>query len=180
MAACGVPHRVDALVDGHRLAGQCCLRELEAGHLGEAEVRRDQPARLEEHDVPDDEVGRGDVRRRTVTDHPGLRRRHRVQRLDRLLGAERLDHADGRVEHDDDDDGDGVDGLAHEAGDDGGRDEQQDHDVLDLLDHQLEKPSTAVLGQHVRPVLGEPAGGLGPVQPGVRVDPDPLRPPPSP
>ena len=95
---------VGRLVSRHRLAGERRLLGAKVLRVGEPQVRRDLVARLQEHDVPRDELFGGDHARLAAAQRPGLGGQHVADRLQRLLGLAFLDKAEQRVEDDDGED----------------------------------------------------------------------------
>ena len=111
--------------------------------LDEAGVRRHPIAGLDHDDVAGNDLVGRDSLALAVADHGRFGRCKRHQRSNGALGARLLEEAEQGVEHDDEQDDDrliGQGGLARilqqplDHGDDGG-DEQDDHqEVLELLD----------------------------------------------
>ena len=134
-----------------------------------AKVGRHDPSGFQQHEVADHHVCARDGRRGAVAHDARPRGRHGPQSLDGLLGAVPLDDADGGVQHDDHQDRDRVDGVADDAGDHCRGEQQEDHHVLELLDHHVPEAATGLLGQLVRAVGDQSIAGLVPGQPGGRV-----------
>jgi hypothetical protein len=110
-----------------RLAGEGRLLRLQDRALDEAAVGGDPVAFGEQHDVAGDDPLRVHGALGAVAQHARRRRRLAPQRVDRLLGARLREEADGRVEHEDDQDREALDGLAeHERDRRGGDQEQHD------------------------------------------------------
>ena len=111
-----------------------------------------------------------------VAQHLGLRRAHLLQGLESLLAFSLLDHAQHRVddndEHDDGDIGKVRLALDHarERADDGGNDQHDDHGVGHLLKEAL--PQRRLLGflELVRACLGEARRRLVVAQAEVLID----------
>jgi hypothetical protein len=78
----------------------------------------------------------------------------RVQLLDRLLGSVLVEKAQADAVSDDHEDDHGVGSLAHEGGDQSGREEHEKEVVVQLADEDCER-SRAVTGQDVRPHLAQ-------------------------
>ncbi len=87
-----------------------------------------------------------------------------AQRLHGALGAELLEEADEGVEDDDDYDGNGILGLAHHTGDDGGADQYQNHEVRELGRQHLPWGAAVSRAQFVGPALLQPARRLASAQ----------------
>ncbi len=104
------------------------------------------------------------VRHLPVAHHPRMGRAELAQRLHGALGAEVLEEADERVEHDDDHDGNGILRLAHHPGDDGGADQHQDHEVREPGRQHLPGRAAAHHAQLVRAAPLQAARGLGGTQ----------------
>ena len=164
------------LLDRHGLAGQCGLFDLHRGALEDAAVGRDGVARLEHEDVAGHELGARQMHELAVAQHLGLRRAHLLQGLEGLLALGFLDHAQHRVddndEHDDGDIGKVRLALDHarECADDGGNDQHDDHRVGHLLKEAL--PQRRLLGflKLVRACLGEARRRLVVAQAEVLID----------
>ena len=164
------------LLDRHGLAGQCGLFNLHRGALEDAAVGRDGVARLEHDHVAGHELGARQVHELAVAQHLGLRRAHLLQGLEGLLAFSLLDHAQHRVddndEHDDGDIGKVRLALDHarERADDGGNDQHDDHGVSHLLKEAL--PQRRLLGflKLVRACLGEARRRLVVAQAKVLID----------
>ena len=176
IGARGELDHVGVLLDRHGLAGQCGLFDLHRGALEHAAVGRDGVARLEHDHVAGHELGARQVHELAVAQHLGLRRAHLLQGLESLLAFSLLNHAQHRVDDNDEhDDGDvGKIGLAldhaRERADDGGNDQHDDHGVSHLLKEAL--PQRRLLGflKLVRACLGEARRRLAVAQAEVLID----------
>ena len=161
VGARGELDHVGVLLDRHGLAGECGLLDLHRGALKDAAVGRDGIACLEHDHVAGHELGTRQVHELAVAQHLGLRCAHLLQRLEGLLAFSLLDHAQHRVDDNDEhDDGDvGKIGLAldhaRERADNRGRDQHDDHGVGHLLKEPL--PQRCLLGflKLVRACLGK-------------------------
>ena len=91
-----------------------------------------------------------------VADHLRVGRGHLLQGRERLLGLRFLDHADDRVEHDDDHDGDRVDVFAQQQRDERGDHQDDDEVVVELVPQQRQEAGAGALGQLVGTLRGEP------------------------
>ena len=164
------------LLYGHGLAGECGLFDLHRGALEHAAVGRNGVARLEHDHVTGHELGARQVHELAVAQHLGLRRAHLLQGLEGLLALGLLDHAQHRVddndEHDDGDIGKVRLALDHarERADNRGRDQHDDHGVCHLLKEAL--PQRRLLGflKLVRACLGEARRRLVVAQAEVLID----------
>ena len=176
IGARGKLDHVGVLLYGHGLAGECGLFDLHRGALEDAAVGRNGVARLEHDHVTGHELGARQVHELAVAQHLGLRRAHLLQGLEGLLALGFLDHAQYRVddndEHDDDDIGKVGLALDHarERADDGGNDQHDDHGVGHLLKETL--PQRRLLGflELVRACLGEARRRLAGAQAEVLID----------
>ncbi len=92
-----------------------------------------------------------------------------------LLGLPFGQEADGGVQHDDDQDGDGLDVLPERKGDGRGGEQQEDDQVLELRAEDHERRATAELCEPVRPEFCEPSGYLGLGQSACGIAPEFLR-----
>ena len=176
VGAGGELDHVGMLLDGHGLAGKGGLLDLHRGALEHAAVGRDGVARLEHDHVTGHELGARQVHELAVAQHLGLRRAHLLQGLESLLAFSLLDHAQHRVddndEHDDGDIGKVRLALDHarERADDGGNDQHDDHGVGHLLKEAL--PQRRLLGflELVRACLSEARRRLVVAQAEVLID----------
>ena len=176
IGARGKLDHVGVLLYGHGLAGECGLFDLHRGALEDAAVGRNGVARLEHDHVTGHELGARQMHELAVAQHLGLRRAHLLQGLEGLLALGFLDHAQYRVddndEHDDDDIGKVGLALDHarERADDGGNDQHDDHGVGHLLKETL--PQRRLLGflELVRACLGEARRRLVVAQAEVLID----------
>ena len=176
VGAGGELDHVGMLLDGHGLAGKGGLLDLHRGALEHAAVGRDGVARLEHDHVTGHELGARQVHELAVAQHLGLRRAHLLQGLESLLAFSLLDHAQHRVddndEHDDGDVGKVRLALDHarECTDDGGNDQHDDHGIGHLLKEAL--PQRRLLGflELVRACLGEARRRLVVAQAEVLID----------
>ena len=107
----------------------------------------------------------GSSRVTALATHPGDGRGHPAKRRHGALGAVLLGEPDGRVEQHDDEDGDGVRRLADQAGDDRRRDQHQDHEIRELVEHHPRDAATGGLRQLVAAVPGESRGGFRAAEP---------------
>ena len=164
------------LLDRHGLAGQRSLFDLHRGALEHAAVGRDGVARLEHDHVAGHELGARQVHELAVAQHLGLRRTHLLQGLEGLLALGFLDHAQHRVddndEHDDEDIGKVGLALDHarECTDDGGNDQHDDHGVGHLLKEALPQRCLLCFLELVRACLGEARRRLVVAQAEVLID----------
>ena len=176
VGARGKLDHVGVLLYGHGLAGECSLFDLHRGALEHAAVSRDGVARLEHDHVAGHELGARQVHELAVAQHLGLRRAHLLQGLEGLLAFSLLDHAQHRVddndEHDDGDIGKVRLALDHarERADNRGRDQHDDHGVGHLLKEAL--PQRCLLGflKLVRACLGKTRRRLACAQAEVLID----------
>ena len=176
VGAGGELNDVGMLLDGHGLAGKGGLLDLHRGALEHTAVGRDGVARLEHDHIAGHELGARQVHELAVAQHLGLRRAHLLQGLEGLLAFSLLDHAQHRVddndEHDDGDIGKVRLALDHarERADDGGNDQHDDHGVGHLLKEAL--PQRSLLGflELVRACLCEAGRRLAGAQAEVLID----------
>ena len=176
VGARGKLNHVGVLLDRHGLAGECSLFDLHRGALEHAAVGRDGVARLEHDHVAGHELGARQVHELAVAQHLGLRRAHLLQGLEGLFAFGFLDHAQHRVddndEHDDGDIGKVRLALDHarERADNRSRDQHDDHGVCHLLKEAL--PQRCLLGflKLVRACLGKTRRRLAGAQAEVLID----------
>ena len=176
VGAGGELDHVGMLLDGHGLAGKGGLLDLHRGALEHAAVGRDGVARLEHDHVTGHELGARQVHELAVAQHLGLRRAHLLQGLESLLAFSLLDHAQHRVDDNDEhDDGDigkvrlALD-QARERADDGGNDQHDDHGVGHLLKEALPQRCLLCFLELVRACLGEARRRLAGAQAEVLID----------
>ena len=176
IGARGKLDHVGVLLYGHGLAGECGLFDLHRGALEHAAVGRDGVARLEHDHIAGHELGARQVHELAVAQHLGLRGTHLLQCLESFLALGLLNHAQHRVddndEHDDGDVGKVRLTLDHarECTDDGGNDQHDNHGVGHLLKEAL--PQRRLLGfiELVRACLGEARRRLVVAQAEVLID----------
>ena len=176
VGAYGELDHVGVLLYRHGLAGERGLFDLHRGALEHAAVGRDGVARLEHDHVAGHELGARQVHELAVAQHLGLRRAHLLEGLESLLAFSLLDHAQHRVddndEHDDGDIGKVRLALDHarERADNRGHDQHDDHRVGHLLKEAL--PQRCLLGflKLVRACLGEARRRLVVAQAEVLID----------
>ena len=176
IGARGKLDHVGVLLYGHGLAGECSLFDLHRGTLEHAAVGRNGVARLEHDHVTGHELGARQVHELAVAQYLGLRRAHLLQGLEGFFALGFLDHAQHRVddndEHDDDDIGKVGLALDHarERTDDGGNDQHDDHGIGHLLKETL--PQRRLLGflELVRACLSEARRRLVVAQAEVLID----------
>ena len=106
----------------------------------------------------------------TVAEDAGLGHIQPLECREGALGAEFLNESDDRVEDHDDQDGDHVRRIAHQAGDDRGDDQHDDHEVGELTGEHHDGAASAALRKHVASVPCDPAGGLVRRQASVGID----------
>ena len=176
VGARGELNHVGVLLCGHGLAGQGGFLDLHRGALEHAAVCRDGVARLEHDHVAGHELGTRQVHELAVAQNLGLRRAHLLQGLEGLLALGFLDHAQHRVddndEHDDEDIGKVGLALDHarECADDGGNDQHDDHGVGHLLKEALPQRCLLCFLELVRACLGEARRRLAGAQAEVLID----------
>ncbi len=92
--------------------------------------------------------------------HLGLGRGHAPQSSQRRFGAALLDHPQESIEHDDGHDGAGFHIVAQDGRQHRGHDQDDDDEVVELLEELVPEGRARRLGQLVRAVPLETAGGL--------------------
>ena len=155
---------VGVLLRRHRLAGERRLFGAQVLRLEEPQVGRNLVAQLEEHDVPRNELLRGEHARLAAAHRPGLGGKHVADRIQRLLGPAFLDEPEQPVENDHGEDDRRVDPQAqHQFGEPGGE-KNVDKDVVELGEEPHERAPLLALRQAVRPIFLQPGRGLGGVE----------------
>ena len=136
--------------------------------MEQAGIGGDEVTCLQLDDVTGDEGGGVDHRLLAVADDAGVGRGHILQSIQGLLCLTLLVHAHDGVEDDDEQDERGLKQLApvllgddHHEGYDGGGDEDQDHDVLELVDEALEGGLLLLFSETVLTEFGLQLGDLG-------------------
>ena len=176
VGARGELDHVGVLLDRHGLAGQRGLFDLHRGALEHAAIGRDGVARLEHDHVTGHELGARQMHELTVAQHLGLRRAHLLQGLEGLLALGFLDHAQHRVDDNDEHDNGDIGKVrlaldhARERADDGGNDQHDDHGVCHLLKEALPQRSLLSFLKLVRACLGEARRRLVVAQAKVLID----------
>ena len=153
--------RTGLLFHRHALAGQRGLLDPQVDRLDEAHVGGHVVAGLQQDHVAGHQLARGHHPGGAVAHHPRLGGGHLLQGRERLLGLGFLHHADDGVQDDDEDDRSRVHPLAEHEGDDRGRDQDDDEEVLELRREEGEEPRARLLHQLVRTDLREAARRLG-------------------
>ena len=87
-------------------------------------------------------------------------RGHGFEGLHRALRPIFLNEPDHRVEADDGDDDEAICGLPNRPRDDGRDQQDEDHEIFELLDEHAEQRPLAPFGEHVGAVLGKAASHL--------------------
>ena len=136
--------------------------------MDQAGIGGNEIAGLQLDDIAGDQVGGVDDALLTVADDAGVGSGQVFQGIQRLFGLALLVHAHDGVEDDDEQDERGLEQLApvlfhdhHHKGHDGGGDEDQDHDVLELVDEALQGGFLLLFTETVLAVLTEQLGDLG-------------------
>ncbi len=170
----GLGQRIRDLVHGRRFAGQRRLLHAQIGRLDEPRVRGDGVARLQDDDIARHEPVRLHLLDAAVAAHLYARSCHLLERRHRLLGPVLLRESEDRVEHDDDQDRDGVLDLTQKAGDNSGNNEDDDHRLLELVQQDQPGALDAAVDQLVGAEAGVTLLGLGGCQALRRVHLEPL------
>jgi len=150
-----VAQPVRVLLDRHRLAGERRFAGGQRRGFDQPGIGRDDVARLELDDITRDDLDRRHDAGDPVATYARVRGRHAAQRSDRLLRVVLLVEADQRVQDDDREDREAIAPLAGDAGDDPRRDQDRDHDALELREQDREGPDGRGLGELVPAVLLE-------------------------
>ncbi len=156
------------LGDGHGLPGKRGLVNPEVNCTDQSDVCRHDIAGLDIYDIARYDLPCRDLADCSVSQHTGCRRAHAPQGGNRLLRAILLDHADRRVECDDNDDRDGIDHMAQPSGDDCRCDQQHDHDVRELMGKQAQHTVSALPLDLVRADLLQLYAGVATAESGFR------------
>ncbi len=159
----------DLLVHRERLAGERGLLDLQAHRFDQAQVRRHDVARLEEHEIAGHQFAGRDVRDLAVADDARVRRAEPAQRGHGAFGPVLLDEADHRVQDHDDHDRDGVLRLAHHPGNHRRHQQHDDHEVGELARQHQPRRAAFALGQLVGAVHLEPLPGFAVREPRARL-----------
>ena len=157
---------------GHRdgLARKSRFIHLQLRDFDQPQVGGNLVAGLQQHDVAGHQHGGGYHLHRPAAQHGGVGRGQLAQRRHGLVRTPCLHKADHGIEHHDDEDDQRVGDLAHQPRDDGGTQQHQHHEVLELVGQQMPPGSVLAGSQLIGAVGGAAAQGLVRVQPGVRID----------
>ena len=157
---------------GHRdgLAGQRRFVHLQLRDLDQPQVGGNLVAGLEQHDVARDQLLGRHLPHFAAAQHGGPRGGKLLQGRQGPVGAPGLHGADGGIEHDDHDDDDRVHHVADQAGNHGGGDQHQDHEVAELVDDQRHDAAAVGPWQLIGAVQAGPFGHLVIVQAHAGVD----------
>jgi hypothetical protein len=156
--------RFDLLVDCQRLAGQRSLHQAQRLDIDQAQVGRDAIPGCQVNDVAGHQVLGGDFVALPRARHGGVRRKHVADRIERLFGASFLDVADQGVDHDHAEDHAAVERMAEQRGDDPGRQQHIDQDVVELQQEALPARGAGRRRQQVGTILFPPLFDLGVAQ----------------
>ena len=162
-------NRVCVLVGRHRLAGKRRLLGAKVLRIHEPQVRGNLVARLKEHDVPRNELFRGNHARLAAAQGARLGGQHVADRLQRLLGLALLNEAEQRVEDDHAEDDRRIDPqVEHQLGE-AGTEQDVDQDVVELRQEPHERSPLLAFRQPVWSVLLQAARRFGRIEafPGV-------------
>jgi len=159
---CG--NRLCVLVGRHRLAGQRRLLGAQVLRINKAQVRGNLVPRLQKHNVPRNELFRGNHARLAAAQGAGLGGQHVADRLQCLLGLALLNEAKQRVEDDHAEYDRRIDPQVEHQLDEAGAEEDIDEDIVELRQEPHERPPLLALRQAVGAVLLQPARGLARIQ----------------
>jgi len=137
------------LIHGNRLAREGRLLDFEDSRFREPHVRRDNDPRVQQHQVPGDNLRAGDGSDLSVAKDPHDGGGHLLEGLHGLFGTVLLGHADGGVQQDDEQNGDGVGRFAEQTRNHGRRDQDEDHEIPELIDKHGRERAFALFHQLV-------------------------------
>jgi hypothetical protein len=151
-----------ARVLGHRdrFAGQRGFVHLELRDIDQPQVGGHLVAGLQQHDVARNKGVSRHLLHLAATQHGGLDRCQPLQRRQRLVGAPGLHQSDGSIEQHDEQNHQRVHQFADHSRDNGRRDQHQDHEVAELINHQRPQAASAARGQFVGAMLQGALGDL--------------------
>lgn len=127
------PERRAVLFHGYGLAGQSRFIDSKLDRFREPDIGRRHVARLQEHQVPGNELFRCERLGLPVPNHGRRRGRHLFQCGHGLFSAVFLNEPEHGIQKHDHGDGDGIRRFADHAGHDRGGDEHENHEVLELI-----------------------------------------------
>ena len=161
--------RLGLLFDRLRLAGQGRLVDPQLIGLHQPHVGGHDIADIQTQNIPRHDVCCRDTVPLPVALHHGVGRPHLLERIQGLLRLDLLHEADGRVEEDQEGDGDAVHqvpGVQRQ-----GRAEQQDDQqrILELTQKQQQRGHLGRLGQCIGSVLAQALTRLVAVQPAIGI-----------
>ncbi len=166
-----VGHGIDRLQDGHALAGEGRLLDLQRGRDEQTTIRRDLVTGLEEHDVTGNELLGRDFGHNTPAADVGPDHEHPLQRRDALRRLAFLIQAENRVGHRQaEDDEPGAELLKGDDADDRGAHEDELHQVAVLAHERVPTGLLVPLGEPVGAVRLAPPVDLVRVEPASEVD----------
>ena len=148
-----VEHVLGVLGHGDRLPGQGGLLDAKVERPEEPGVGGDVVAALQDDPVAGHEVAGRDRLQPSFPEDLGQGGRESLEGRDRTFGPLLLDEADDAVQQHDGQDRQRVDHIAHQAGDQGGRDEDADDRLEELAEESPPPRRWLRLGELVRSVF---------------------------
>ena len=170
-ATSAVGQRRGVLGDRRALAGERRLLRLERRRAEDATVGRHDVAGLHLYEVAGHDVDGRDLEQLTAPEHPGEGNLHLGQRIHAGPGGQLLAGPQHDVQHDEQAHDDGRRHLIDDQADDGDAHQHEVHRVAELLERHRPDRRRLLTGDLVRPVPGEPLGGVGGRQAGPLVRP---------
>ena len=154
-------------VNGHGLAGEHGLVDLQIGDLNKPGIGRDLITGFQEHDITGNNLSGGDNLYSPITPDTGPGCRHLDERLHRFLGAGLLYKADGGIEKKHAENHTGVNKMLDNEGDNGG-DHQDVNERAEKLPQEYDYRRRLLLAlQFIRAVPHTAGTGLINGKPGT-------------
>jgi len=165
----GIEDGVGILVDGIALPGEGGLAHAQRGAPREPRVGGHPHPRLEHDEVAGHQLGARHLHHRAAASHERARHREPTQPGHRDPRAPLGGEADGGVEDEGGEDGDGLRALAEDPRDAGAREEQEHDEAPELGEGDAPEGRLRVIADAIGPDAQEPLARLGGGEPGLEV-----------
>ncbi len=162
--------RVDALIDGERLASQCGLIDAEVACAYQTQIRRNPCAGLQQDEIARYDIFGGDVQTLAIAYDRRMRVDHPANGFERALRPPFLDETDNRVENDHRDDDRRIHQIADRRGQYGGGNKHVDQKIVELQQEAHEGAPLLHLGEAVRAVMLPARYGFACAQTVLKID----------
>ena len=135
----------------------------------QAQVGRHDITRFESHHIAGHQLAGKHLLRNSVAHDAGIDRSHLAQGGDGALCTVFLNEADGCVENDDDDNGNGIGDITDDARHDRRGDQHHDHEIAELLEQRAKYAALLLLADAVGTVLRKARVCLAGAESGIHV-----------